>query len=379
VTGTVIAPAYGEGSLVDLLPSVLARLGVPGELDVLGLPPADGFCVLLVDGLGWAQLRSHPGAAPFLSSLPGRSLTTPVPSTTAASITSLGTGLPPGRHGLVGYQSRIPGTTSLLNALDWDPSIDPARYQPYPDVFSRAAREGIATTVVSKRRFATSGLTRAALRGGTYRGADTVGERVAAVDAAFTDAAGQPALVYAYDSDLDSTGHRHGPRSAEWHAQLRATDTLAEQLADSLPPGVRLLVTGDHGMVHVDPEHRIDVEAEPGLVDDVVLVGGEARFRHVYTRDGAAGDVAARWADWLGDRALVRTRDQACAEGWFGPVDERVVPRIGDVVVAALGTHVVLLPSVWPRESRMRGHHGSLTEDEMLVPCLTTASEGAHG
>jgi hypothetical protein len=379
VSAPLIRPAYGEGSLVDLLPSVLARLGVAGELDVLGLPPAQGYCVLLVDGLGWTQLRAHPGAAPFLSSLPGRSLTSPVPSTTAASITSLGTGLPPGRHGLVGYQSRIPGTTSLLNALDWDASIDPATYQPYPDVFARAAREGIAATVVSKRRFATSGLTRAALSGGTYRGADTVGERVAAVDAAFTEAGEQPALVYAYDSDLDSTGHRHGPRSAEWYAQLRATDALAEQLADSLPSDATLLVTGDHGMVHVDAAHQIDVEAEPGLADDVVLVGGEARFRHVYTRDGAADDVAARWAERLADRALVRTRDQARAEGWFGPVDERVVPRIGDVVAAALGRYVLLLPSVWPRESRMRGHHGSLTEDEMLVPCLAAAADGARG
>jgi hypothetical protein len=75
----------------------------------------------------------------------------------------------------------------------------------------------------------------------------------------------------------------------------------------------------------------------------------------------------------------VRTRDQARVEGWFGPVDERVVPRIGDVVVAALGTHVLLLPSVWPRESRMRGHHGSLTEDEMLVPCLASTAGGTHG
>ena len=248
MTGSLIRPAYGEGSLVDLLPSVLARLGVPGELDVVGLPPAAGYCVLLVDGLGWTQLRTHPGAAPFLTSLPGRSLTTPVPSTTATSITSLGTGLPPGRHGLVGYQSRIPGTTSLLNALDWDSSIDPADYQPYPDVFTRGTREGIATTVVSKRRFTTSGLTRVALSGGTYRGADTVGERVAAVDAAFAQAEGRPALVYAYDSDLDSTGHRHGPRSAEWYAQLRATDALAQQLVDVLPSDVALLVTGDHGM-----------------------------------------------------------------------------------------------------------------------------------
>ncbi len=370
MSAALVAPAYGEGSLVDLLPSVLGALGVPGESDVVGLPAARGYVVLLVDGLGWTQLRENPSTAPFLASLPGRSLTTPVPSTTAASITSLGTGLPPGRHGIVGYQSRIPGTNTLLNALEWDPAVDPSTYQPYPDLFARATREGVAATVVSKRRFSTSGLTRSALSGGAYRGADTVGERVAAVESALDDAAGAPSLVYVYDSDLDGTGHRHGPRSLEWRAQLRATDALAEQLAEVLPSGVAMLVTGDHGMVDVRRDDHIDVDAVPGLVDDVDLIGGEARFRHLYTAPGAADAVAERWRKRLGDRVLVRTRQQAVEAGWFGPVDERVVDRIGDVLVAAMDSYVCLVPSVWPRESRMRGHHGSLTETEMLVPCL---------
>ena len=47
-----------------------------------------------------------------------------VPSTTAASLTSFGTGLTPGAHGLVGFTSRVPGTDKLLNALLWDKDVD---------------------------------------------------------------------------------------------------------------------------------------------------------------------------------------------------------------------------------------------------------------
>jgi hypothetical protein len=370
VSDAFVTPAYGEGSLVDLLPSVLGALGVDGATDVVGLPQADGYCVLLVDGLGWRQLRDHPSWAPFLTSLPGRSLTTPVPSTTAASITSLGTGLPPGRHGLVGYTSRIPGTNTLLNALEWDAGVDPATYQPYPDMFARARTDGVAATVVSQRRFARSGLTRVALSGGDYRGADTVGERIAAVAQALDQADQAPALVYAYESDLDATGHRHGPSSPAWRHQLRAVDALAEQMAEALPAGCALVVTGDHGMVGVTPDDHVDVDATPGLWDDVVLIGGEPRFRHLYTAEGAAEVVASRWQSRLGDAVLVRTREQAEAAGWFGAVEPRVRERIGDVLVAARGSTVCLVPSVWPREARMKGHHGSLTETEMLVPCL---------
>ena len=80
--------------------------------------------------------------------------------------------------------------------------------------------------------------------------------------------------------------------------------------------------------------------------------------------------VASRWQDRLADTVVVRTREQAEADGWFGVVEPRVRDRIGDVLVAARGSTVCLVPSIWPREARMKGHHGSLTETEMLVPCL---------
>ncbi len=360
-------PAYGEGAVSDLLPSVLAALGADGYVDAVGLPAREGYCVLLVDGLGWQQLREHPASAPFLTSLPGRSITAPVPSTTATSITSLGTGLPPGRHGVAGYLSRIPGTQRLLNALDWDPTVNPEQYQPYPTLLARAGHDGVRAGVVSQRRFARSGLTRVGLSGARYWPADSPGERVAAVTTALR-AGPEPALVYAYESDLDGTGHRHGVDSAAWRFQLAAVDLLAEQLADALPPGCALLVTGDHGMVSVGPDDQVDVDAIPGLLDEVDLVGGEPRLRQLYTR--AATAVAQRWRRALGDRAVVRTREQATAEGWFGALEARVADRFGDVLVAATGSTVLLVPSVWPREARMRGHHGSLTPAEMLVPCL---------
>src|SRR5215469_10780337 len=64
-----VLPRYGQLSLADLASSLLASLGVPGEQNPLGLPPAARVCLLVVDGLGWELLRDHPAAAPFLSEL----------------------------------------------------------------------------------------------------------------------------------------------------------------------------------------------------------------------------------------------------------------------------------------------------------------------
>jgi hypothetical protein len=183
-------------------------------------------------------------------------------------------------------------------------------------------------------------------------------------------ATGEPSLTYVYEGDLDWTGHRYGVASTSWELQLSMVDAMAEQLRDTLPSDTRLVVVADHGMVDSPPDQRLDVDDHPELLDGVVLLGGEARFRHVYCRGGAVDDVATTWRATVGDRAEVLTRDDALARGWFGDVHPGVRPRIGDVLVAARGDFSVLSSSAFPYETKLIGLHGSLTPAEMLIPLL---------
>lgn len=366
-----VSPQYGGGALADVLPSVAGALSVPGETNLLGLPPASRYAVLLLDGLGWNLLQRYGDAAPYLSSLipKSRSLTAGVPSTTAVSLTSLGTGLPPGAHGIVGYTSIVPETGALLNALSWDAPVDPRRWQPHGTVFDRAAAAGVATRNVSKARFDTSGLTAAAFRGSAHRGADTVEDRLDATR--FASREGKSSLVYVYDSQLDYIGHQQGCDSWQWQKELGAADTFAQQVRSALPRDAVLLVVADHGMIDVAPEHRVDLDAEPALTEGVTLVGGESRFRHLYCVPGADADVLAVYKERLGEKALVLSRSEAIARGWFGAVvEDRVSPRLGDVIVAALGPVALVASRRHAQEAGLIGLHGSLTPDEMEIPLL---------
>lgn len=364
-------PRYGEGSLSDLLPSVLATVGVPGCQDVLGLPAAHAICVLLVDGLGWEGLRAHAEQAPFLNSAPGRPITSGFPSTTAVSLGCLGTGLPPGEHGVIGYQTLIPGKGRLMHSLRWDAEVDPLTWQPHRTAFECATAHGVAATQVAEGRFEGSGLTVAALRGTRYVAAGTFGEVAAGIVEAL--GAGEPSVVYAYVGDLDFTGHHLGVDSLAWRVQLAQVDRLVEQVTAALPAGTALIVTGDHGMVDVPRSAMVDVDApgEATLRKGVQLLGGEPRARYVYARPGAADDVLAAWQERLGDSMWVLARDEAVQAGWFGPVvSDQVLPRIGDVVAAARTTVAVVATAGHPREAQLVGHHGSLTPAEQLVPLL---------
>ena len=371
-----VTPAYHDRSLGDVLPAVARALGVgsvfdPDQADPPGLllPEADSYVVFLVDGMGYELLRDHAVEAPFLHSLLQGTApaTVGVPSTTATSLTSLGTALSPGLHGVVGYTSRIPGTGELLNALSWSKAVDPVLWQPHATGFDRLADAGVQTTQVNKREFAGSGLTAAGSRGAAYVGADRLGERLVAVR---TASSRTPSVTYVYDADLDWTGHVYGVASPQWSAQLSMTDLLAERLRESLPDRTRILVVADHGMVDVPPGSRVDVADEPELQAGVALVGGEARFRHLYCHPGAAADVLGAWRDRLGERAEVLSQDEAFARGWFGARGDGVRERIGDLVVACRGDHAVLSSAGFPGESRLVGMHGSLTAAEMLIPIL---------
>lgn len=230
-----LLPGYGSSTLADLSQSLLGALGVPGTANVLGLPLASRVCLLVVDGLGWELLRAHRAAAPFLSGLAetGCWLAAGFPATTVTSLSSLGTGQPPGQHGMLGYQVRVPATGKLLNSLRWDASVDPLAWQPGPTIFELAAEAGLGAYRIAAGAFRDSGLSVAAMRGADYRSADTPGALVARTAAALAE---QPrALAMVYTGDLDATGHAWGCGSPAWRYQLSHVDRLAEQLAGALP------------------------------------------------------------------------------------------------------------------------------------------------
>ncbi|MER7503496.1 nucleotide pyrophosphatase/phosphodiesterase family protein [Nonomuraea pusilla] len=366
-------PGYGGRSLPDLPGSLLAALGLP-EPNALALAPAARVCLFLVDGLGAELLRAHAGAAPFLSGLPGAVLTAGFPATTVTSLCSLGTGLPPGEHGMLGPTLAVPGTGHLFNCLRWTlpdgAYMDPERWQPAATVYERAAAAGVTCSYVAPGGFADTGLTRAVYRGVRHLAAETPAERVARA----LEALREPrAHVTVYYGDLDTAGHLHGWGGEEWLRELAVVDETARRLAEGLPPGSALYVTADHGMVNAG--EKIDADTVPELAEGVALIGGEARARHVYARPGAAARVLDAWRGVLDGRAWVVSRQEAVESGWFGPrVLDAWLPRIGDVVAVPYGDVAIVASSTRPVEAGLTGYHGSLTAAEQYVPLLEVST-----
>ena len=291
------APDYLSGSLVSVLPAVARSLGssryaaVPG----LGLGPADRAVVVLVDGLGYEQLVRRSGHAPFLRANLDSTLRldSGFPSTTATSMGSFGTGTPPGAHGLVGYEVLDPDRDLVFNELSWENGPDPFRWQPTSTVFQEVLLDGVEVTRIGPGFFDGSGLTNAALRGGRFRAASSMADRVsAAVDAV---KASPRALVYLYWGEMDKVGHVHGCQSWEWGDELELIDRAMGRLVAGVPSDTAVIITADHGMVDAPHALRIDLAHDGELAAGVRHVGGEFRAPQLYCEEGAVPDVLATW------------------------------------------------------------------------------------
>ena len=389
------------------------RLG----LDQLGDAQAP-IVMVLVDGLGWQMLRERAGHTPNLRRLLADSnyLHTCAPSTTAAALTTLATGVYPGAHAMVGYAVRdpllrghlgaghVPGPGDVFDLITFkNSSHDPLTWQSVPTLIERAnakANAGcgpqLGAVSIGRSKFAGSGLSLAAWRGFKHIGVDALDQRPYQAYRAIKEGA---KLVYLYVGELDHAGHNHGWHSDKWLEALEALDAMVGQLFRRLPAGTRIVLTADHGMVDTDRHHRIDLAKEKELAKDVVAVAGESRFLQLYVPDdvastpavsgparGAAGPrgaggvvenngrkelaqrVAKRWAEFLGDRAIWVGTDPSPL---MGPLSPGARAAVGDVLVALNDNWTVVDSRVQSfHATQLIGVHGSLTPVELEVPLI---------
>jgi hypothetical protein len=365
-------PDYAGGCIANLVPRIVTgRATAPDGADWIPevAEHARQIVLLVVDGLGWEQLRARASLAPALSAGAGidRAITSIAPTTTAAALTSITTGRPPADHGILGY--RLAHGDRILNMLRWTlgsgTDIDARRSVPVRDFQPLTPFPGSAgpVPVVSKVDFGGTGFTAAHLGDSPlhdYRVPSSL-----AVEVAARLEAGDP-FVYAYYDGIDKVAHAHG-FGAHYDAELVAVDGIVSDVAGVLPSDAVLLVTADHGQIEVGPHVELLGSAAMEMVE---FLSGEGRFRWLHARPGAADDLLALCTEHYGDTTWVRSRDQLEGDGWFGgALGDGFAERLGDVALIPFAPIAFVDPAD-TGENRLACRHGSLTTDEMLVPLV---------
>lgn len=379
------APKTGGVSLADVMESCLGALSGEANRLALAAPsgPVTSALVVLVDGLGADALAARSGHARTLAAAIGplSVIESGFPTTTAAAIGSLTTGLTPGQHGLVGYTVLDPEHDRIVNQLSgYDDKLDPLTWQNQPTIFERALARGIPPFTVGPARYRDSGFSRAVLRGGQYVSAASISERMHMAVESLRSAGG--GLAYVYVPELDQAGHAHGWQSGEWTRALETTDAAIAEAQRSLRGSEGMLVTADHGMLDVPARAHVLFDENPELVDGVRFVAGEPRclqlhFEHDLSPAGRERLVDT-WRSSESDRSWVATREEAVAANWFGKVRSEIEPRIGDLLIAARKSVAYYDTRSGSSGRSMIGQHGSWSPAELRVPLLRYGAFARH-
>jgi hypothetical protein len=398
--GTVLPEHHGLG-LTNVAPTVARHFGIDTDVPPLSaaiLPPdlldgAERIVTLVIDALGYLQLvrAIERGQAPSLAALCRHApaafapITSTFPSTTVTALTTLGTGLPPGQHGVIGdklYDARL-GTT--INVLTFAPvlagwplaaaGVDPVAWLGLPTIYERLIPAGVTCVVINHAAFAGTALSGITHRGARYVGCHTLADLCAHLRAAIEATPG-PAYVHAYWGALDLLGHRYGVGSPQCAAELRVIDHAigAVLLRGLRAPRTLLLILADHGQIDTARERWTWLNDHPELLGLLQSPpAGDHRAAVLHVRPGVEAAARAYAERCLADCASVLTVEEALGLGLYGPepIAAHVRQRMGHLLVLARGDWVVRYE--YPGKERrvwQIGTHGGLMREEMLVPLL---------
>lgn len=396
-------PYYDGYSLVNLPASICDWLGVPafGSMalgaDLLNLwsKPFRQVVFLLVDGMGlnmfqnmllgegqgeltslWAEISEDAVLAP---------LTSIAPSTTAAALTTLWTGVSPSEHGVFAYEVWLKEYSMITNMILHAPAsysgdvgsllkagFDPTTFLPVPTLGPHLQKFGVRSYAFQHHSIAFSGLSKMLFPGVEIKPFRTQSDLWVSLSEEMDTHQAQRNYMYIYWGDLDEMMHRFGPGNERVTLELTA---FSRQLASFLIKRKEqgrgdslFILTADHGHNLTPRRPQLEIRNHPQLLDCLVMVpSGEARLPVVYVRSGKESAFQQYVQSvWPGLFRLIPSQ-QAVEQGLFGKtVYKRFTERVGDFIVIPQEDG-----AYWwfgSRENHLLGRHGGLSRNEMLTP-----------
>jgi len=397
-----VKPLYDSYCFSRIPGTILTLFGGEGErlpLDVVEDNEYDAIILLLIDGFGWRFFKKYEERFPFLKRFreEGRvsKITSQFPSTTAAHVTCINTGLTPSQSGVYEwfyYEPKVDRIIAPLlfsfagdkqvNTLE-STGIRPEELYPTHTLYQRLQQLDVASFVFQERSIAHSPYSKVMLRGAKVIPFEELTDALISLTSHLDQRKGKKSYFYLYFGDIDSYGHRVGIESAEFVEAIESCfDTFEELLGKNLPPRTLCLLTADHGMVSVNPAttHYLNKEL-PDLQKHFkknkkgapLVPAGSCRDFFLHVQEEAILEVASLLKHHFKSIASIIPTQELIAQGFFGSTFPSPVflNRVGNLVILPYHQH-----SIWWYEKNhfdqhFHGAHGGLTRDEMEIPLLS--------
>ncbi len=384
------------GTIERLLTGTSAQPALPEAAFTSLAPQYDQVIVFLVDAFGWRFYDAFAPGIPFLQRISASGvvskLTSMFPSTTAAHVTCMHSGLPVARSGIYEWYMYEPLVDRIISPLRFcfsgdsgrdtllHAGVSPQDLLPPCSFYSSLRNHGVHSFVYQDVSYARSAYSRFATTGA--ESVPCIGLRHGLEQLHANATSGpKPAYHFFYVDRFDSYCHEHGPLGQNLKdvadAIFAAVDEYFALPAQGKLPSTLLIVTADHGQVEVDPLTCLYLDEEwPNIGaylesdrhGNVIAPAGSARDFFLHVRADCIDRIATELRDRLDGRAAVQRTADLVAAGVFGPdpLDDRLISRVGNLVVLPFaGESVFWAGDGGAFKHSFRGHHGGLTRQEM--------------
>ena len=361
----------------------------------------DTVVFFLIDAFGWRFFEQYQDF-PFLKQIATdghlASLTSQFPSTTAAHVTCIHTGLPVGQSGVYEWQYYEPHLDALIAPLLFSfagttepetlkPSnIDPNKLYPTQTIYQDLQQFGITSYI-----FQHQGITQSTYSELMSMGAKTIGYKTlseALVNLQYLLAQQKSkSYFFLYFGLIDSICHEYGPNSPQLEAEIDTLLTMLDRLFwqnfKSQQTNTLFIMTADHGQIAVDPDTAIYLNLDPKFSNihkylkhnqkgQPLVPGGSPRDMFLYIKDEMLDEAQEFLAKRLTGKAEVHKVESLIEQGFFGPlpVSAAFLSRVGNLVILPYPNETVWWYEKDKFEQKFYGHHGGLTPQEMTIPLL---------
>lgn len=356
----------------------------------------DAVVLFLVDAFGWRFYERFQDK-PFIKRIARygkiEKLTSQFPSTTAAHLTTIHTGLPVGQSGVYEWYYYEPQLDSIIAPLLFSYSgtkerdnlkstkIEPSALYPHGSFYPNLKRLGVNPYVFGLRDYTPSTYSNIVMAGAELRSFKTLSEAFINLGM-LLEKETKPTYVHLYFDKIDSLGHEYGPTGPQTEAEAETFLLMLEHYFEHVFKGkkrILFLMTADHGMSEVDPETTIFLNKHPefagferliktNIKGQLLVPAGSARDMFLYIKDDMLDEAQSFLSTRLEGRADVVKTEALIQKGYFGPeVSSRFLERVGNLVALSYRHESVWWYEKEKFEMKYYGHHGGLTPQEMEI------------
>ena len=380
-----IKPRYDSGGFA----------GIPNRIkDAFASKQYDAVILLFVDAFGWRFYERFQDAA-FIKRIAKHGkiekLTSQFPSTTAAHVTTLHTGLPVGVTGVHEWFYYEPKVDRIIAPLLFSvagtkgrdtlsvKNVKAAELYPKGIFYPELKKMGVDSFNFGLRDYTPSTYGNVVMAGSEMRSFKTLSEAFVNMGVLLEEQK-NPTYIQLYFDKIDSLAHEYGPNGAQTEAEIETFLLMMEHYFERTFKGkkrILFMMTADHGMCEVDPKTTVFLNTNPNFEGfqrflkknrrgHLLVPAGSPRDMFLYIKDDMLDEAQSFLARRLEGKADVVKTDALIADGYFGSeISSRFRERVANLVILSYRYESVWWYEKDKYDQKYYGHHGGLTPQEM--------------